>query len=492
MSLNLTLFKTTSEEVMSDVYFQKHFLKLHARPDQLDFMETSGFRHASVVRQIPHTDFEDLETPWGYGGPVALDWSEFWRGIGEWKQRQANKGRIAEFIRLHPFLNPLAFRGWLDQVRFDRLTVLIDLTESESLRHRYYSKGTRYCLRQADKALTVRTLEAGEGQLFKHLYESGLLRNNASDSYFMPLAHFEELIIAPWARVRVAEFNGRPVAVACFLYSRVFSHYHLSGGELIARETFAHHLLVEDAIKYSSDNGQRWMHLGGGRDRSLDDSLLLFKTRFSPRRVAYYTGGIIFDYQEYENLTKDRTGNFLSYRFRPTSDLENKSVNLRLATKNDFAFFFRLKCDIDNVVWSGHAAPPEWNFLKDWYFDKFKDNSVRQVFIGECDDRRIGYIYLLNKNSCIEVTLGIATTEAGHGMGRKLITLAMQKISELYDPRLIEAWIFEENKASVRAFEAVGFRKDTSRKPKSFNMPFLGNNRLQYCWTCLVESTKIE
>ena len=172
--------------------------------------------------------------------------------------------------------------------------------------------------------------------------------------------------------------------------------------------------------------------------------------------------------------------------------MENKSVNLRLATKNDFAFFFRLKCDIDNVVWSGHAAPPEWNFLKDWYFDKFKDNSVRQVFIGECDDRRIGYIYLLNKNSCIEVTLGIATTEAGHGMGRKLITLAMQKISELYDPRLIEAWIFEENKASVRAFEAVGFRKDTSRKPKSFNMPFLGNNRLQYCWTCLVESTKIE
>ena len=112
--------------------------------------------------------------------------------------------------------------------------------------------------------------------------------------------------------------------------------------------------------------------------------------------------------------------------------------------------------------------------------------------LNNSDDRRIGYIYLLNKNSCIEVTLGIATTEAGHGMGRKLITLAMQKIRELYNPRVIEAWIFEENKGSVRAFEAAGFKKNISRKPKNFSMPFLGSNRLQYCWTCLVKSKQNE
>jgi RimJ/RimL family protein N-acetyltransferase len=481
MSVSLTLYGMKPEEVMSDIYFQSSFVRLYAAPDKVDTLELPGFRHASAVRQIPGEELEDLETPWGYGGPVARDGDAFWRGIGEWRRRQADRGRVAEFIRMHPFLNPLAFRGWFDQIRFDRLTVLVDLSEPQDARHRNYSKGTRYSLRQAEKALTLRRLEAGEGELFRALYEAGLARNEADEEYFFPPDHFASLLGADWADVRVAELDGEAVAVACFLHGGRFAHYHLSGGTPLARELFAHHLLLEDAINRYAAAGLRWMHLGGGRGGGLGDSLLLFKTRFSPRRIAFYTGGIIFDRAAYDRLTRDRKGKFLSYRFQPTPEVKDEDVMLRPAAADDFAFFFRLKCDVDNIVWSGHDEPPAWLRLQEWYEWNLREES-RSIFIGICGARRVGYVYLDDHGATLEMTLGVATSEAGRGVGRRLLALAIERLIAAGERRQTEAWIFEDNRASIRAFEAAGFERDDSRPPRNFNMPFLGDNRAQYCW----------
>ena len=468
---------------MSDIYFQPPFVRLYASPDKVDTLELPGFRHASAVRHISGEELEDLETPWGYGGPVARDDDAFWRGIGEWRRRQADRGRVAEFIRLHPFLNPLAFRGWFDQIRFDRLTVLVDLLESKVIRHRNYTKGTRYSLRQAEKSLTLRRLEAGEGELFRALYEAGLARNRAEDYYLFEPDHFDALLRAGWADVRVAECDGEAIAVACFLHGGPFAHYHLSGGVPAARKLFAHHLLLEDAINRYAAAGRRWMHLGGGRGSGLDDSLLLFKTRFSPHRIAFYTGGIIFDHDAYDRLTRDRKGKFLSYRFYPAPELKSEDVTLRPATVEDFAFFFRLKCDVDNVVWSGHAEPPQWQRLQAWYGEQLCDGSARSMYVGTCGERRIGYVYIDDHDdTTLEMTLGVATSEAGRGMGRSLLTLAIEILVAAGERRPAEAWIFEDNKASIRAFEAAGFSRDAARPPRTFDMPFMGENRNQYCW----------
>ncbi|MBI07070.1 MAG: hypothetical protein CMM54_08835 [Rhodospirillaceae bacterium] len=489
MPISLTLYGMKPEEVMSDIYFDPQFVRLYAAPDKVDSLELPGFRHTSAVRQIPGEELEDLEIPWGYGGPVARDDDAFWRGIGEWRRRQADRGRVAEFIRMHPFLNPLAFRGWFDQIRFDRLTVLVDLAEPKEVRHRNYTKGTRYSLRQAEKSLTLRRLEVGEGDLFRTLYETGLARNKAEDDYFFRRDHFETLLAADWADVRVAELDGEAIAVACFLHSGCFAHYHLSGGTVHARKKFAHHLLLEDAINRYAAAGQRWMHLGGGRGSGLSDSLLLFKTRFSPRRIAFYTGGIIFDRDAYGRLTRDRKGKFLSYRFQPTPDLKDEDVTLRPASAGDFAFFFRLKCDVDNIVWSGHTKPPIWLGLQDWYDRNLRIES-RSIFIGTCGARRVGYVYLDDHGATLEMTLGVATSEAGRGVGRRLLALAIEKLVEAGERRPTEAWIFEENRASIRAFETAGFVRDVARPPRNFDMPFLGENRTQYCWVWRAAGTQ--
>ena len=114
-------------------------------------------------------------------------------------------------------------------------------------------------------------------------------------------------------------------------------------------------------------------------------------------------------------------------------------MTLRLAAAGDFAFFFRLKCDVDNIVWSGHSEPPEWLRLQDWYRENSRDGSRRKIYIGECGERRIGYVYVDDNGATLEFTLGVATSEAGRGMGRSLISLAINMLNMSGEQRLAGA-----------------------------------------------------
>ena len=487
MSLTQTLHGATAAEIMADVYFRPDFVALHARPDRVDALELAGFRHSAAVREIPGTDLDDLETPWGYGGPVALDEAAFWQGLGLWRQRQIDNNRVAEFVRLHPFLNPMSFRGWFDHLRLDRLTIVVDLAEAAARRWHRYSKGTRYSIRQAQKKLTFRVLGPGEGGIFRRCYEEGLERNQAERHYYFPADYYEAVLAADWATAWVAELAGEPVAIACFLDGGAFAHYHLSGGGDAARETFAHYGLLELAIAHFAAKGARWMHLGGGRTSHPDDALLAFKAKFSPRRVPYYTGGLVYARGAYEQLARQqlsrgRNERFLSYRFAPAPEIGSKPITLRRTTAADFAAFFRLKCDVDNIVWSGHDRPPDWHRMGAWFEAQHAPGSNRRIYLAEYEGQVLGYTYADDLGDAVEITIGVASREAGRGLGRNFLRQLMAEIAKSNERRRIQCWIFPENVASVKAFEAVGFRRDEARTERVFDMPFMGGPARQHCW----------
>ena len=467
---------------MADVYFRRDFVALHAQPDRIDTLEIEGFRHAAAVREIPGVDLEDLETPWGYGGPVALNEAGFWRGLGLWRQRQIDNNRVAEFIRLHPFLNPMSFRGWFDHLRLDRLTILVDLAELKAARWRHYSKGTRYSIRQAQKQLAFRRLAAGEGKLFQRCYEDGLARNQAERHYYFPADYFEAVLAADWAETWVAERAGEPIAVACFLDGGAFAHYHLSGGGGAARESFAHYGLLELAIEHFAAKGARWMHLGGGRTSDPEDALLAFKAKFSPRRIPFYTGGLVYARGAYEQLARGRNERFLAYRFPPAPEIGARPITLRRTTEADFVAYFRLKCDIDNIVWSGRERPPEWEHLADWFRSRHAPDSNRRIYFAEYDGQVLAYTYVDDLADAIEITIGVSARESGRGLGRNLLKQVMALIRPDAAGREIRGWLFAENTASVRAFESVGFKRDHGKPMRVFDMPFAGGPAQQLCW----------
>lgn len=304
-----------SDALRDDVYFREDFVRLHSLSDEIDILSRDAFSHASTIRNIPQTGWTDLETPHGYGGPVATNEAALRDGIADWRERQRSAGRVAEFIRVHPFIKTDELRQHVDLLAFNRETVCVDLSLDKKERRRYYRKGVRHALNVAERSLTLRELEPDEWPLFRHLYEDGLRANAASEEYFFDENCYKGLLAAPWSITWVAEAVRGPVAVASFMSSTpTIGHYHLAGGNERARETNANYLLLENAFDYFAAIGCRVMHLGGGRTAKVEDELFRFKKRFSPMRAKFHIAGFVHDQKKYDLLGGAKAGKFIGYR----------------------------------------------------------------------------------------------------------------------------------------------------------------------------------
>jgi len=300
------------EDVADDVYFRRDFVALYAAPDGVDSLELPTYRHLAALRAVPGTDLQDLETPYGYGGPIAPDAKAFAAGIDAWRGRQA--GRVCEFLRLYPFIATEEVSGHFDEHRFDRDTVVVDLRIPPQERLAAYSQSTRRFLRKAQKAFQIRRLGPDEVSTFQRCYEAGLKRSQATARYYFTEEQHRQCLAAPWATAFVLEAEGEAVGAALFLSSRKLAHYHLAGLTDVGIAHNGLYLLLDHAFNHFGAAGQHWMHLGGGRSTAPDDTLLDFKRRFSDQTVPFHTGALIFDRPAFERLGGGRNGRLQSYR----------------------------------------------------------------------------------------------------------------------------------------------------------------------------------
>ena len=481
----LTLFGVSPTELLGDVYFRPEYVRLHGRPDGVDILDQGDMLHAAVVRDIPDTEQQDLETAHGYGGPVATEATALARGIAEWRRRQAGAGRVAEFVRLHPFLNPLAYREAFDEISFNRTTVLVDLGPTDVERRRFYSKGTRHAIKRGQNALTIRTLGPRDAQTFKDCYEVGLKRNKAVASAYFQDAYYRDLLAADWCTAWAAEAHGDVVAVACFIAGDTLAHYHFAGGLPESRASGANYALLEHAFAHFQEKGCRWMHLGGGRTADDGDALLRFKAKFSPLRAAYYVGGMIFDHDAYRQLAGARNRHFLSYRFpqqRQGDETNTERLTLHPATVDDFAQFFRLRCDVENIFWSGFDSPPAWIDLAEWYNRQLAPDSGKTIYVAEVAGRIVGYAYANWRDDTVETALAVDQAETGKGWGREILRQLCSILSGAAVSSPIEAWIFPQNVASTKAHEAAGYRFNKERGTRTVPMAIAMGGDQQACW----------
>ena len=315
MSITVPLFDLNPAALLEDVYGRADFIALHSRPDAGDSLETDGFRIGAAVRAIPGTLWNDLETPHGYGGPLARDAVALAAGLRAWRHRQTAAGRVAEFVRLHPCLNPAALEGLVDHLAFNRPTVMVDLRCDRKARWAGYSKTTRNILRQTARTLTVRPLAAEEWPLFQALYEAMLVRHGADRRFYFSPDYYRDLLAAPWAWALVAERDGEALAASCFLHAGApLAHYHLSGGSEAGLAAQAQYPLLEAAFERAAAAGCAWMHLGGGRSTTANDGLWLFKAKFSPIHARFHVAGLIHSSERFAALGGSRKGRFLGYR----------------------------------------------------------------------------------------------------------------------------------------------------------------------------------
>jgi RimJ/RimL family protein N-acetyltransferase len=131
------------------------------------------------------------------------------------------------------------------------------------------------------------------------------------------------------------------------------------------------------------------------------------------------------------------------------------SIELTKMTPADFADYFALKSDPDDVLWSGFAKPPVEGPFREWFLGAIKDPG-RTMYIARENGIAVGYLTYRGddvsagvKRGCRNKGYGIAMLRQGGGI----------------------AWVATDNIPSIKMVEAAGFRDTGITREQEFLLP---------------------
>ena len=147
-----------------------------------------------------------------------------------------------------------------------------------------------------------------------------------------------------------------------------------------------------------------------------------------------------------------------------------------------FDDYFLLRCDRNNVLWSGHKQVPDFDRLKDWYLKNIvrEDRLFFLAYQNITEGGILGYLYMDIigiKKDVIDIGYGVHQSMNGKGYGTEIINFACNYWkSNLRNIKLIEAWVAVKNIGSIRVFIKNGFVKTEETKYMLFEKT--GENEL--------------
>lgn len=146
----------------------------------------------------------------------------------------------------------------------------------------------------------------------------------------------------------------------------------------------------------------------------------------------------------------------------------------KLATESNFDEYYFLKCDEENILWSGHKSAPDKNNIYEWYLKNIARND-RHFFLfwdSENFDHIIGYLYMDvvgDKNDTIDTGHGVHSNCGGQGYGTQIIRFALDYATDnMPDIQYFQGWIANDNIGSIKNVLKNGYYKTDETKPVPF------------------------
>lgn len=262
------------------------------------------YYHSFHMAPIPGTAFFDIQSPYGYGGPIATTedpgfLQHAWQAYCQWC-RQENV--MVEFMRFHPLLaNQKQYGG---VVAYNRDTVWLELQGTDLWKS--YAPRNRTAIRKGlAKELQFYWCEPDAFlRVFPQLYYENMKHVQADSFYFFNDAYFARILQLPGARAALCEHEGEAVAGAVFLGGEALVEYHLSAMSGKGRALSAMNFLLHEAVSWSQQQGFARFHLGGGTDAAEDNPLLFFKKSFSQKLADFYIGHYVHQPEAYAQMKK--------------------------------------------------------------------------------------------------------------------------------------------------------------------------------------------
>lgn len=243
--------------------------------------------------------FYDIQSPYGYGGPVVNKagedktfLSEAWQHFSDWCVRT---GVVGEFCRFHPLLENHLWAPHEMQVLEDRQTVVMDLNYyPNAIWNDSFFRNHRHMIRKAEReGYKFQTaIASGEMSWFaqKYAYTQDLL--DADSETRFGETYFKTLVagLGDKAWLGVLKKEGRTVTAVLVLEGAQFAHSHLmvylSEGPARGMTNCLYHGVALEAAR----RGLCMLHMGGGKTRDEEDPLFRFKASLGPDRRIFNIG----------------------------------------------------------------------------------------------------------------------------------------------------------------------------------------------------------
>lgn len=256
----------------------------------------------------------DIQSPYGYGGPVVNPAGEApqflqqaWSRFSEWC---AAERIVSEFVRFHPLLENVRWSPQAMRTFKDRVTVPIMLESYEgTLRGSSYYRTHRQMLNKAERLGFSFHVLTGRSELswFVPLYQETQEFLQAGSETSFGMKYFETLTegLGERAWLGVVKQSGAITAAALVLESPVYLHSHLMGYRRNMPTAGMTNVLYHGIALEGASRGKAVLHMGGGRTACEQDSLLRFKESLSPARADFWLGTICHNHTQYEELGRE-------------------------------------------------------------------------------------------------------------------------------------------------------------------------------------------
>ncbi len=309
------------EELKRDVYFSRAFAEANKKEEETVYECTYREKEKRffvlalkkpvpvLSDKIPRTGWYDLETPYGFGGPVSNsgDPAFIRRAIGAHRENASEEGVVAEFIRFHPFNElPETAPEAFDHVFKERQTVTIPLEKDFDEIFSNFRSSLRRNIRKASRhevGFSEITGKVDIEDLFL-LYREMVDRKSLDESYKFSREYFRKILALDETRVFCCTVEGDIANYIVTFDSGSTVYYHLGATRKAYYSLNVNPYCFYRIIEYFHGTREHFF-LGGGSSLSEDDPLFRFKAKFSDRILPFYIGGLIHNKEKYEIMCRE-------------------------------------------------------------------------------------------------------------------------------------------------------------------------------------------
>lgn len=262
-------------------------------------------------------EYFDLETPYGYGGPLTdnkiISKETQLRFLQELTNYCLENNIVSQFIRFHPILDNQNILSDVISNKYLRDTIFIDTTNFDSIMNNMDSKNRNMVRKAVKNNVKIICKPITEYNVFFKMYTETMARNKAADYYTFKEDYFKSLeSLADNAMIMYAMHDGLVIGGAIMFFNNNYMHYHLAGSFSEFRQYSPSNLLLYEAAVWANKHGIKKLHLGGGMEP--DDSLFGFKKQFNKNgRLPFTVGRTIFNDKAYSKLLHLRKENDSSF-----------------------------------------------------------------------------------------------------------------------------------------------------------------------------------